>query len=705
MKGQIGVESEVGKGSTFWFSVPFELSDSAKESIPESVLEEDATESIPSSRVLVVEDNRVNQKVIGKMLERLGHTVVLAENGKVALDVISKSHPFDLVLMDWQMPVMDGIDATKEIRNRGFSPEELPVVGLTASIHGLDWQKIGMNDCVKKPIRLNELKRAIAENRPHPPEKDRLETVVEESREQRQKIHSESNQSSSIESNQNQTQPTTTVTSSKVFSLEQRLYRALQDIPGCFFRTKEFNESIAFVNAVRSALPKNATKGYKNVNTNDERIPPIDLVIDVAGGHGAIAALFLILTSATKAVVVDPADVGKSIVRKAWHTEYFPEKSLRFRHECLRTGLPAEIAHAVQSGTPLNRILVVACHACQHLSEDTLNISSQHGVSYCAVLPCCQKDSSPGSPWKSTSRQLKTDFAVTMDLLLAGKAMESYDVVKMRLLDPKITPQNRIIVCSKNKEVNAKKESDKEASHHRLAHTYSKAHKQTQSIQHSTSSPTTEGEQRSLQPSDSDDTNIPQSPETNPEVESIGDTATTTSNKLSAQPRLYLVIANIQKRTNIRHLLMTAAAFGCQSVFVVGQKSFDWNVGTSRDISSNVRPCLEQGRMSLQTFADWEACVSHLRENHIRLVGVEIHPEAVGLEELLQRDDSSSVDTAFLMGNEGQGIHPKHMASCDLFVRIPQYGVGTASLNVYVACSIVLQRYHEWQRTLKCEKA
>jgi CheY-like chemotaxis protein len=67
-------------------------------------------------------------------------------------------------LMDWQMPVMDGIDATKEIRRNGYTMSDLPIVGLTASIQFLDWFELGMNDCLKKPIRISDLKAALIKN-------------------------------------------------------------------------------------------------------------------------------------------------------------------------------------------------------------------------------------------------------------------------------------------------------------------------------------------------------------------------------------------------------------------------------------------------------------------------------------------------------------------------------------------------------------
>jgi len=219
------------------------------------------------------------------------------------------------------------------------------------------------------------------------------------------------------------------------FTLEQRLFHALHDNNVNSPSIKEFNEAFAFMNAVRSVF-------------GNQRRNAFDYIIDVAGGHGALAALFLLTTSAKFGTVVDPARVGQ--IQYAWGDFLADGKSLRFRHECLRTGLPAELALALQHSTS-DRVLVLASHACQHLSDEVLEISCRHGV-HVAVMPCCQKDPSPGSSWKMASRKLDIPIEKTMDLLLAGKCMSwaandvSYDV-RMKFIDSSITPQNRIIVC------------------------------------------------------------------------------------------------------------------------------------------------------------------------------------------------------------------------------------------------------------------
>jgi len=150
-------------------------------------------ETARSLRVLVAEDNKVNQKVIANMLKRLGHVTTIVEHGGLAVEKVcgnerrpsmmhdeassaigsqqfgssaSAAQPteYDIVLMDWQMPVMDGIDATKEIRSLGFDERAIPIVGLTASIQNIDWRNIGMNDCLKKPIRIVDLRECLEKN-------------------------------------------------------------------------------------------------------------------------------------------------------------------------------------------------------------------------------------------------------------------------------------------------------------------------------------------------------------------------------------------------------------------------------------------------------------------------------------------------------------------------------------------------------------
>jgi 8-oxo-dGTP pyrophosphatase MutT (NUDIX family) len=251
------------------------------------------------------------------------------------------------------------------------------------------------------------------------------------------------------------------------YTLEKRLFHALHDNKIHSPSVKEFKESYAFANAVKAFLGRNT----------------FDIVIDVAGGHGALAALFLVTTSARSAIVVDPVSVGGGGVSQAWGG-FFRGKELRYRYECLRSGLPAELESALKS-TRANRILVVACHACQHLSDEILEVSCRYGV-HAAVMPCCQKDpSSAGSSWKDASKKLDVPIEKIMDILLAGKAMSwttgkeaavSYDV-RMKAIDASITPQNRLILCRAQGLGDEKGLTEKKSkAHERLSRAYKRAH-------------------------------------------------------------------------------------------------------------------------------------------------------------------------------------------------------------------------------------
>ena len=147
--------------------------------------------------------------------------------------------------------------------------------------------------------------------------------------------------------------------------------------------------------------------------------------------------------------------------------------------------------------------------------------------------------------------------------------------------------------------------------------------------------------------------------------------------------QLYLVITNISKRPNIIKLIHVATAYACTGILMVGQRTFDCD----RDLP----PYLHHP--PIHRFRYWHECVIYLTDHSIRLIGIEIHPDAQPIEAFLttgQDDDAAAL--ALVMGNEGTGLQDKQVQSCQGFCRIPQYGSGTASLNVYVAASIVLYR-------------
>ncbi|KAL9186618.1 hypothetical protein ACHAXT_005856 [Thalassiosira profunda] len=268
-------------------------------------------------------------------------------------------------------------------------------------------------------------------------------------------------------------------------TLEKRLFHELLSNRVQSPSIKEFNENWAMVNAVKSFL--------KDKEAGDGRM---EYVLDVAGGHGALAALFLVLVpSCRAAVVIDPAECksGKRGVRTAWSSFWSnstaQRKELRYRHECLRTGLRDELDRILK-GTKRKStsVTVVACHACQHLTDETLQIASEYGVNV-AVLPCCQKDHDGW--WKGLTRRLVScsdsgnaslPIGTIMDLLAAGK-MKGWQTgstagvryqVKMKLMNEEISQQNRMILC---KAVPRDKiDAEREVAHEKLTQAYRRAH-------------------------------------------------------------------------------------------------------------------------------------------------------------------------------------------------------------------------------------
>ncbi len=162
--GTLRVESVPGKGSSFTFTVDVEVVDRLISERP--TRDSSGLEELPPLRILLAEDNRINQMFVSMMLTQSGHHVVSVGNGQEAVDAIEQMNDegFDVVLMDVQMPVMDGMEATRRIRAMPGFASDVPIIALTAFAMKEDGERfraVGMNGYVAKPINWRQLTRAI----------------------------------------------------------------------------------------------------------------------------------------------------------------------------------------------------------------------------------------------------------------------------------------------------------------------------------------------------------------------------------------------------------------------------------------------------------------------------------------------------------------------------------------------------------------
>ena len=163
MGGELRLKSESGVGSTFFFTALFATSSESNRVEPTEIGQSSANPS-RALNILLAEDNLVNQKVVVSLLEKRGYTVVVAENGLEALENLKRTD-FDLVLMDMQMPKMDGLEATLRLREREkVEGKHTQVVAMTASVKQSDREvclQAGMDGFISKPIRAQSLYQAI----------------------------------------------------------------------------------------------------------------------------------------------------------------------------------------------------------------------------------------------------------------------------------------------------------------------------------------------------------------------------------------------------------------------------------------------------------------------------------------------------------------------------------------------------------------
>ncbi|MDO5898143.1 ATP-binding protein [Agrobacterium sp. Azo12] len=164
MNGEMGVDSILGQGSTFWLEVPVEYAMASGPATSEAF--ETLQPSLPRLDILVVEDNLVNQQVAMQFLKHLGQNVTLAENGAIAVEVAASQH-FDMIFMDMQMPVMDGIEATQMIRSGTGQCANALIYAMTANASDQDRERClqsGMDGFQLKPIKLQQLHELISQS-------------------------------------------------------------------------------------------------------------------------------------------------------------------------------------------------------------------------------------------------------------------------------------------------------------------------------------------------------------------------------------------------------------------------------------------------------------------------------------------------------------------------------------------------------------
>jgi CheY-like chemotaxis protein/anti-sigma regulatory factor (Ser/Thr protein kinase) len=161
MGGSVGVESQEGVGSRFWFTISAPQGELAAQTIE---VDDASDAESPAKRILIVDDVSVNRELVSAMLAQFGHVLVEAVDGQSAVDA-AMDQPFDLILMDLQMPGLDGMAATRAIRASSDLNRTTPILAFSANVFEVQTDSCrdaGMNDHISKPIDPTELLTKVA---------------------------------------------------------------------------------------------------------------------------------------------------------------------------------------------------------------------------------------------------------------------------------------------------------------------------------------------------------------------------------------------------------------------------------------------------------------------------------------------------------------------------------------------------------------